>query len=232
MDISKYIKMNAINIIIITLLTSLISISLYHILFIRSNIPNERYCDNGIVHEFCKKIDQEQPLVTNHSIPTVQQTQLTQQNQPIPTMQLLQEQLHGDIIREYDYSKLDDPLVEPTRRVARHEIQPFYLKNMIDIPTQGYPDNFTQIGLLIKEDLSDKSDTNMLRLFGRQEYPGSNHYEYYAMVNNGHDQVKIPVKVRKHELYEDDVVFVDELNESYRVNLYKFDAPKYYPHIL
>ena len=87
---------------------------------------------------------------------------------------------NSDIISEYDYRKLYDPLVEPTRRIPRYEIPPFYMKRQIDIPTRGYPDNFTQFGILIEENKRDKqdrsydNDNKILRLFGRQEFPGSN----------------------------------------------------------
>ena len=139
-----------------------------------------------------------------------------------------------DIIRDYDYRKLADPLEEPTRRVARHEIQPFYLKQMIDLPTHGYPDNFTQLGVLVKVNNLQDTDTNrVLRLFGRQEYPRSYKYEYYTAINSGLDQIKIPLDIKtKKELYDDDEVYIKELNSFYTVNLHKFDAPKYYPDII
>lgn len=141
---------------------------------------------------------------------------------------------YNDVIRQYDYRKIIDPLEEPTRRVPRHEIQPFYLKQMIDIPTRGYPDNFTQIGILTK----DKKDKNnyqnqILRLFSRQDYPGSNRYTYYTMVNSALDQIKIPVYTKnKKELYDDDIIYIKELHGTYKVNLHNYDAPKYYPDIL
>ena len=55
-----------------------------------------------------------------------------------------------DAIRDYDYSKLYDPLTEPTRRIPRYEIPPYHFKRLLDIPTRGYPDNFTQFGVLVE----------------------------------------------------------------------------------
>ena len=141
----------------------------------------------------------------------------------------------ADVIKEYDYSKLYDPFIEPTRRIPRDQIPPFHLKRLIDIPTRGYPDNFTQYGILINNDKRSEVDdrsNNILRLFGRQEYPGSNRYEYYSAVNSGLDQIKIPLNVRRNELYDGDEVFIEELGQKYRVKLHKYDAPKYYPNIL
>lgn len=139
-----------------------------------------------------------------------------------------------DIIRQYDYKRTYDPLEEPARRISRQEIYPSYLKNIIDLPSRGYPDNFTQVGLLIRQGDNDYNEANkIIRLFGRQKYPGSNQYEYYTAINNGFDQIKIPINNRRrNELYEDDNVYIKELDENYRVNLYKYDAPKYYPDII
>jgi len=138
-----------------------------------------------------------------------------------------------DIVREYDYKKTFDPLEEPVRRVPRHEIHPLHMKRHIDLPTRGYPDNFTQVGVLVKKgDPNENKNNKIIRLFGRQEYPGSYKYEYYTMINSGHDQIKIPVHTRRKELYDGDTVKIKELNDKYEVQLHKFDAPKYYPDIV
>lgn len=143
--------------------------------------------------------------------------------------------INFDSVREYDYDKIYDILEEPTRRVERHEIPNIMLKNRIDIATRGYPDTYKQMGILIKTK-SDKNDgnygiteNNIIRLFGRQKYPTSKFYEYYANIYSSYDQIKIPLKIRKDELYDDDIVYIKELDSKYRVQLFKFDAPRYYP---
>jgi hypothetical protein len=137
-----------------------------------------------------------------------------------------------DPIREYDYRKAFDPLEDPARRVERHQIPPSHVKQFIDIPTRGYPDNFKQVGVLIRQTDDDKNN-KIIRLFGRQEFPGSNKYEYYTAVNSGNDQVKLMLETtRNQELYDDDVVNVKELSSEYKVKLHKYDAPKYYPNIV
>jgi len=130
----------------------------------------------------------------------------------------------NDTILNYDYRKLYDPLEQPSRRIPRHEIYPYYMKKLIDYPTRGYPDNFTQLGILVKKD-----DNKILKLYGRQIFPGSNQYEYYTSINNEFDQIKIPIKVNRQEIYDDDDIYIKVLNEHYKVHLYKYDAPKYYP---
>ena len=120
-----------------------------------------------------------------------------------------------------------DPLEDPTQRIPRHAIPPTHVKQFIDIPTQGYPDNYKQIGLLKN---TDSEENKIIRLFGRQEFPGSNRYEYYTMISSGNDLIKIPIDNKK-ELYDDDIVTIDMLGTDYTVNLHDFDAPKYYPNI-
>lgn len=140
---------------------------------------------------------------------------------------------YDDIIREYDFRKAYDPFEIPGRRIARHEIHPLHLKRLIDIPTRGYPDNFTQIGILVKEGNPKKNEDNkILRLYGRQEFPGSNRYEYYSAISSGNDIIKIPIYIKKQELYDDDIVHIKELNDHYRVQLHRYDQPKYYPDII
>jgi len=140
----------------------------------------------------------------------------------------------SDIVRNYDYHKTYDPLEEPARRVARYDIPPYHMKRIIDIPSRGYPDNFTQFGILVKQgDPSENKNNKILRLFGRQQYPGSYRYEYYTALNSGHDQIKIPVETRaKKELYDGDVIHINELGEEYKVQLHKYDSPKYYPDLI
>lgn len=157
-------------------------------------------------------------LVRNY--PTQQPSPPVITNQPI------------DPIMSYDYNKLYNPLTDPTRRVNRYEIPPYYFKEMIDIPTRGYPDSYSQIGVLVNNRKKDQ-DNKILRLFGRQTYPGSNTYEYYIMVNSGLDSIKLPLNTkRRNELYDGDEVFVKELDKKYTVNLYKYDYPRYYPDLI
>jgi hypothetical protein len=85
------------------------------------------------------------------------------------------------------------------------------------IPTRGYPNQFVQVGVLTREK-KDNNDNQVIRLFGRQEYPGSNRYEYYTILDN---QIQLPLGVpRKNELYDDDIVYIKELNSKYMVHLH------------
>lgn len=135
-----------------------------------------------------------------------------------------------DIVKEYDRNKINDPLEEPTKRLPRHNMYPMYIKNLFGIRTRGEPDTFRQVGILIDE--TTEGDNKILRLFGRQEYPSSNRYEYYTSINSGYDSIKVPLDLpKKQELYDDDTVMVNELNKEYKVKIYKYDQPRYYPSI-
>jgi hypothetical protein len=143
-------------------------------------------------------------------------------SQSLPSMTVTKIQ---DPLKTYDYNTMYDPLKEPTRRVPRHQIPLI----PIDYTSRGYTDDYTQFGILVSDD-DKKSDNKILRLLGREIYPGANKYEYYTMINSGLDQIKIPVYTkRKDELYQDDDVYIKELGNKYKVHLYKYDAPRYYP---
>lgn len=132
-----------------------------------------------------------------------------------------------DPIIVYDESKIYDPLSPPTRRIPRQDMYP---PQIFNIPTQGYPDNYTQIGILTNK-CTSKCDDKILRLFGRQEYPRSNKYEYYTMIPSGNDQIKIPIKVKQNELYDDDEIYIKELGKHYKVQMHEYDRYKYYPDV-
>lgn len=141
-----------------------------------------------------------------------------------------------DPVKEYDRSKVYDPLTSPTRRSPRDQIPPYYLKRRLDIHTRGYPDNYQQMGVLIRVSSSESTDNynKILRLFGRQKYPSSNKYEYYATINSGNDMIKIQIDNKYNkELYDDDIVTISALGtDTYKVSLYDNDTWTYYPDIL
>ena len=134
-----------------------------------------------------------------------------------------------DIVRDYDYKKLYDPLEDPTRRPDRYIMGPLYARGYFDYPTRGYPDNFRWLGLLINTAAGNGNSNKILRLFGRPKYPASTtEYDYYTMVNIGNDQIKVGIDHRK-ELYDGDHVFVKEIGTDYTVQLNRNDDLAYTP---
>lgn len=146
----------------------------------------------------------------------------------------------ADPVKVYDYQKLVDPLEEPTKRVDRYLLGPIEMRRMFNYPVRGYPDNPRWMGILISNDEhtpdscndghcnSDK-DNRIIKLFGRQKFPGSTHYEYYTMINMGNDQIKIHIH-RRNELYDGDEVHIPELRQKYKVKLNKDDDNSYNPY--
>ena len=61
-----------------------------------------------------------------------------------------------------------------------------------------------------------QSDEKIVKLFGRQIYPGSTQYEYYGITtdNNG-AEIKIPIKIKNDkEIFDNDEVEIEFLDIS------------------
>jgi hypothetical protein len=140
-----------------------------------------------------------------------------------------------DIIRDYDYNKLTDPLEQPTKRIDRYQIPPAFLRRQLDLASNGaYPDSFSPFGTLRLLGCPKKNpDNKLLMLFGRQEFPGSNRYEYYTSISSGNNVIKVNLNNKNgRELYCGDKIFIKELDDEYEIKLNKNDMFKYYPDIL
>ena len=118
-----------------------------------------------------------------------------------------------------DKKVLYDNFVPPIKRYK----SPYRNRKYINIPTQGMPDNYQLLGVAMNND-----NTKAYNLFGRQTYPSSSEYEYYIIGNIDNTQIKIPLNNSK-EIFDKDSIRVLELNDTFLVNLYKYDTPKYYP---
>lgn len=137
----------------------------------------------------------------------------------------------NDVFIERDKKVINNILVAPERRLPRHAYPPKYFKDLINIPTRGYPDNYQQLGMLIR-----KSDEKLLKLFGRQTYPGSNKYEYYVVDSNSNTDNKVPLKVSSDkELYDNekiDIPWLDSSRGNFDVKIFDYNAPRYNPNVI
>lgn len=132
-------------------------------------------------------------------------------------------------LKKRDKQVVNDDFVPPERRVPEHVYPDREVKNIINIPSRGLPDNYQSVGVLARI-----QDEKILQLFGRQKYMGSNQWEYYV---TGMDRYgfpnKMPIKVKgDKELYDKDKIDLDWLDKSkgnFEVNLYNFDVPRYNP---
>ncbi len=134
-----------------------------------------------------------------------------------------------EIIREHDIGKIYDPLQDPTKRTERSNIMFSGIRRLFDIRTRGETDTFRQLGVLVANDPAEPN--KMIKLFGRQEYPNSTNYEYYVELNNGNDNIKLPLDNKK-EIYDNDTVLIKQTNRNYTATIYKNESPRYSPNIL
>lgn len=115
-----------------------------------------------------------------------------------------------ELVTKRDLGVLANPLIPPEKRTERPQIDmtlPLLKNKYIGIPTRGSYDTYQNVGYLV----DDRNPDNLLKLFGRQKWPGSTQYEYYAIKTTAVDQFKVPMYDFKKELYDGDNVKLDKL---------------------
>lgn len=131
-------------------------------------------------------------------------------------------------INNRDNMVIDNIFVAPERRQPSHSYPYNYVKNQLNIPTRGYPDNYHLQGLVLR----DNTET-AYKLFGRQKFPGSNQYEYFVQSVMHNNDVKIPIKINGDKEIEDGMnIMIPGTNKNigeFKVKLYEYDAPRYIP---
>ena len=116
----------------------------------------------------------------------------------------------------------------------------------INIETRGSGGDFQQIGILYKNDITDEekspgnnTDNNVLPLYGKPTYRGSNKFLYYTETDKL-NPVKIPISVNSKdctddmgcdELTDGGNVSIPSYNGSFNVKIYKFNKPRYIPYV-
>ena len=127
-----------------------------------------------------------------------------------------------------DNMVVNNVFVAPERRQPSHSYPYNYVKNQLNIPTRGYPDNYHLQGLVLR----DNTET-AYKLFGRQKFPGSNQYEYFVQSVMHNNDVKIPIKINGDKEIEDGMnIMIPGTNKNigeFKVKLYEHDAPRYIP---
>jgi hypothetical protein len=133
-------------------------------------------------------------------------------------------------LKERDAKVLYDDLSPPERRLPEHQYPTATVKQMINIPTRGLPDDYQLLGIVLR----DNTET-VYNLFGRQTFPNSNQYEYYVQATMHNNTVKLPIRTRgdKEIMDNDDINIpgMDKNKGKFTVKLYKFDAPRYNPYL-
>ncbi len=133
------------------------------------------------------------------------------------------------LLNKRDANVLYDAFSPPERRVPEY-MYPSVIKNNINIPTRGLPENYQLLGLA-----SRNNTETVFNLFGRQTFPGSNQYEYYVESTTNNNNYKIPIHIHGNKEIEDGqeikIKTTDEHKGPFKVNLYKLDNPRYNPYI-
>ncbi len=145
--------------------------------------------------------------------------------------------------KELYYKRLNDPLEVPNQtyeftRSMYDNVQRYQPKQMVNIPTRGVPTDFQPIGVLTNVD--SKKNPNILQLFGRPLWIGSNKWQYYTSSDN-YQSIKIQIVHKRREclsdlgceeLYIGDIVHVPSYGMDFRVDLYRIDKPSYIPYMV
>jgi hypothetical protein len=126
-----------------------------------------------------------------------------------------------------DKNVLYNDFAPPERRDPSYQYPTKYVRNNINIPTRGIPDTYQLLGVLLR----DNTET-AYKLFGRQIYPGSSQYEYYAQSVMYNNDIKLPIKIRgDKEVTDNEVIQIpgtDPGKGEFKVKLYNYDAPRYF----
>ena len=104
----------------------------------------------------------------------------------------------------------------------------------VNIPTQGFPESYQQMGLL------KQGDGKLLPLYGRRVASRSDRFNYYTRTDS-YNPVPLPLNYKRkdcqdpvgcQELFDGDSVRITPTGEEATATLYRFDGPMYVPGLL
>ena len=145
---------------------------------------------------------------------------------------------YGRYEAEKNIERIVNPILPPERSYVNTYGIP------INIPSRGPQQSYQQVGILYKENIvnpdqlpGNNNESNILPLFGRPTYSGSNKWNYYTS-SDKFQTVKLPINIngRKctddlgcNELMNGDIITVPSYNGNFKVEIYDFDRPRYIP---
>lgn len=121
-----------------------------------------------------------------------------------------------------------DVMTPPERRLPIRNIPPQQVQNKFWKSTKGLPENYQYVGNIVSE-TSDK----ILPIFGREDYPRSDFWEYYIIYNqNDNFGIKIPINKNPiRELEEDADIELDYFpGEVFKYKPFEIESIKYNPY--
>ena len=145
---------------------------------------------------------------------------------------------YGRYEAEKNIERIVNPILPPERSYVNTYGVP------INIPSRGPQQSYQQVGILYKENIENpdklpgnNNESNILPLFGRPTYTGSNRWNYYTS-SDKFQTVKLPISIdgRKctddlgcNELMNGDMITIPSYNGKFKVEIYDFDRPRYIP---
>jgi len=109
---------------------------------------------------------------------------------------------------------------------------------LVNVPTQGLPESYQQMGVLkLKEGAGEEK---LLPLYGRRVASRSDRYNYYTRTDT-YNPVQLPLRFQKkdcqdpvgcQEIFDGDNVHISPTGQTAQATLYRFDGPLYVPSII
>ena len=151
----------------------------------------------------------------------------------------------GGLIPSWPYYNLpNDPLLNPYNPPLRDER--YFIPGFNGIPPGTVPINvstnigavdtsYRQVGILTP--LKGSSKDSILPLMGRPLFTNRDKWNYYT-TSNQHNNVKLPIRRNGRsctneygcdKLYQSDIVYIEGVNEPYKVTIYDNNTIKYLP---
>lgn len=110
----------------------------------------------------------------------------------------------------------------------------------INVPTQGLPQEFQQMGVLTApggSTMSASPNRTLIPLLGRRSAASRDRYNYYTRTD-GINPIQIPVSYKNRgceddtgcdEIFSGDTVAVPLLGQTFTATVYKYNTPRYIP---
>jgi hypothetical protein len=154
----------------------------------------------------------------------------------------------GGLIPSWPYNNFiaSDPLLNPYAPPLRDER--YFVPGFNGVPPGAVPINistnvgavdtaYRQLGILTP--LNGSSKDSILPLMGRPLFTNRDKWQYYT-TSNQHNNVKLPVsragksctnEYGCDKLYNGDTVYIDGVNEAYKITVYDNNTIKYLPFV-
>lgn len=140
-----------------------------------------------------------------------------------------------DNYRARDNDVLLDPYVPPFKDNVSDLYQHKIKKLPINIKTQNFDTNYSQIGILTR--ISGKE--TILPLMGRKLFRNRDKWNYYTM-NDKNNMIKLPITFKNKKcmgdqgcdtIYSGDKIYVEGYNDLFNATIYDNDNLEYIPYL-